>query len=124
MEVIDFRELVDKIHQTTEEFDLVLARKYIEENIKWLSENKHYLKGNARALLDFLLIGNYVQPLNKVEMNIVRSINSYASKFDLRGLRIAVKNNAELLLREDVKYYLNNDAKFLLEGMNAIHKEA
>ncbi|MBB4825776.1 hypothetical protein HNO89_003012 [Sporosarcina luteola] len=119
---MDFRELIQLINDATEKLDLVSARKYIEDNLELLKENKHLLRGNSRALLDLLAENDVqVKPLNRIEMNIIQAINIYASKFDLRGLRISAKNNTDLLLRPDVKYYLNEDAKFLLEGMKAIH---
>lgn len=119
---MDFRELIRVINEATEKLDLISARKYIEDNLELLLQYKHLLRGNSRALLDMLAESeNKVKPLNRIEMNIIQAINVYASKFDLRGLRISAKNNTDLLLRPDVKYYLNEDAKFLLEGMKAIH---
>ena len=47
-------------------------------------------------------------------------MNNYASKFDLRGLKLSVKNNSELLLRKDIRTYLNADAQIFLEGMGVI----
>ena len=119
---MDFRELIRVINEATDKLDLVSARKYIEDNLELLLQNKHLLRGNSRALLDMLAENEtQVKPLNRIEMNIIQAINVYASKFDLRGLRISAKNNTDLLMRPDVKYYLNEDAKFLLEGMKAIH---
>lgn len=122
---MDIFELLKKINQCIDDLDLVSARRYIEENIDLLNKNKHLLRGNARELLDFLTnkTDRGFQPLNRQEMNVIYSINAYASKFDLRGLKLSVKNNADLLMKDDVKYYLNADARILLEGFSAIQKD-
>lgn len=119
---MEIQELVNKINQSVENLDLVSARRYIEKNIEQLKENKHYLRRNARELLNFLLDKSDTEanPLNRTELNAIFTINTYATRFDVRGLRLSVKNNADLLMREDVKHYLNSDAKILLEGMCAI----
>ncbi len=122
---MDIQELLIKINKSMEDLDLVTARKYIEENIALLNEHKHLLRGNARELLDFLINNTdkgFIH-LNRKEMNVVYAINTYASNFDLRGLKLSIKNNADLLMREEVKHYLNEDAKTLLEGMSAIKVE-
>ncbi len=119
---MDFQELLNKINKSMDDLDLVTARRYIEENIVLLNENKHLLQGNARALLDFLSnnTDKGFNQLNRKEMNVIYAINTYASNFDLRGLKLSIKNNANLLMREEVKHYLNEDAKTLLVGMSAI----
>lgn len=119
---MDIQELLIKINKSTEDLDLVTARKHIEENIVLLNEYKHLLRGNARALLDFLTNNTdkgFID-LNRQEINVVYAINTYASNFDLRGIKLSIKNNAGLLMREEVKRHLNEDAKTLLEGMSAI----
>lgn len=99
--------------------DLVSARKYIEENIELLGENKSHLRGNARELFEFL--ANKVDaPLKRQEIHVINTINKYASTFDIRGLKMTLKNHMDLIMREDVKSYLTTDAKIVLEGMNAI----
>ncbi|MFC5587514.1 hypothetical protein ACFPRA_01145 [Sporosarcina soli] len=120
---MDIVELVKKINQCLDNLDLVRARKYIEDNQELLNQNKHLLRGNARSLLDFIInrTDAGVIPLNRQEMNVIYSINAYASKFDLRGLKLSVKNNTNLLMREDVKQYLNEDARTLLEGLKVIN---
>ncbi len=119
---MDIQELLNKINKSMDDLDLVTARRFIEENIVLLNENKHLLRGNARALLDFLTNNTdkgFIH-LNRKEMNVIYAINTYASNFDLRGLKLSIKNNADLLMREEIKQYLNEDAKTLLEGMSAI----
>ena len=115
-------QLIRKLDECMENLDLVTARKYIEENMDLLIENKSHLKRNVRELLEVLISmpQNGVQPLNAQELNIIHALNRYATDFDLRGLKLSVKNNAELLMREDVDQYLNADAKVLLEGMSVI----
>lgn len=53
-------------------------------------------------------------------MNVIYSVNAYASNFDIRGIKMSVKNNSNLLKREDVLNYLNDDAKALLENMKVL----
>lgn len=119
---MDLRELLNQINECMDNLDLVSARKYIEQNIELLEANKHHLKSNARALFDIFKdradMGE--KSLNRLEMNIIYSINKYATNFDVRGLKTSVRNNADLLMKEDVKHYLNSDAKTLLMSMNVI----
>jgi len=117
---MNLQELLSLINKRVEELDLVSARRYIEENLELLNENKHLLRRNARELLDYLT-NKTDDSLNRQEMNIVLSINSRASRFDVRGLKFLIGNNTDLLLRDDVKLHLTADAKTILEGMNAIH---
>lgn len=116
-------ELIEKVNQCVEEFDYVSARKFIEDNIEILQNNKHSLKSNAREILDFLLEQSKagVKPLSRQELNIINSINAYAYKFDLRGIKLSLKNNAQLFLREDTVSYLNSDARTILTGMKVIN---
>lgn len=118
------KDLINHINKSVEELDFITARKYIEENINYLNENKIYLKGNARELLNFLTkrIDSGIEPLKRSELATINSINISASKFDLRGIKFLIKENAQLLLRKDVMEYLNSDAKALLEGMGIIEK--
>ncbi|MCG7334765.1 hypothetical protein MHZ95_05635 [Sporosarcina sp. ACRSM] len=119
---MEFQELLNKIQQSIDKMDLVSARKYIEGNIEELSANRHKLRRNARELLDFLLSnsGGEAEPLGRQDLHAINIINTYATRFDIRSLKRSVENNPNLLMREDIKYYLNTDAKILLEGMNAI----
>lgn len=122
---MQLQEIITKINQSVEDLDLVTTRKYIEENIDFLNENKNLLKSNARALLDFLTtsLNSGLKPLGRQEMNDINTINTYASRFDLSGLKLTVKNKTDLLLRNDVIPYLSSDARILLEGMCAIEKK-
>lgn len=121
---MNLQELATKINACVEDIDLVAARKYMEENKELLKDNKSLLKRNARELFDFLLNSSESnsKPLSREEVAATNAINLYATRFDIRGLKIAVKNHSELLLREDIKPYLNKDARILLEGMGAIQK--
>ncbi|MBT2702954.1 hypothetical protein [Bacillus sp. ISL-35] len=114
--------LATKINQYVEDMELATARVYIEENIEILKEHKNMLNKNARELLDFLLKlhADGGQPLTRMDMAIINAINTYASKFDVRGIKMLVKDNPNLLLRKDTPAYLNADAKIILEGMGAI----
>jgi regulator of replication initiation timing len=121
---MNLQELVKKINACVDDVDLVAARKYLEENKTLLMENRNLLKRNARELFDFLnnSSDSDSKPLTREELAATNAINLYASRFDLRGLKIAVKNHSELLLREEITPYLNEDARILLEGMGAIQK--
>lgn len=101
-----------------DKFDLVSARRYIV----LLNENKHHLWSNARALLD-LLLNKTDSPLNRREMDVIHSLNTSAARFDIKGLKVTVENNADLLMKEKMDHYLNADAKILLEGINVIQRE-
>ncbi|QTD39940.1 hypothetical protein [Sporosarcina sp. Te-1] len=105
-----------------EQSDLVSARQLIEDNMGALQENRHVLKRNVRELVDVLasMMETGIRPLNRQEMNQIHYINNYASTFNVRGLKLSIAENPELLLREDIHHYLNTDAKALLEGMSAI----
>lgn len=119
---MNFFELVKRIEQCMDGLDLVSARRYIEDNMDILMENKNHLRGNVRELVDML----YTMPeqkassLNSQEISIIKSLNAYAAEFDLRSVKLSVKNNAELFMREEVKEYLSSDAKLLLQGMSAL----
>lgn len=113
------QELFRAINKCLDDLDFVSARKYMEENMELLKEHKHHLRRNARELFNFL-ISNTADPLNRREMNVIYSINSYASNFNVRSLKILVKDNVELLLREETVPYLNEDAKTILESMQVI----
>ena len=117
-------ELINQINNFVDQLDFVTARKLIEDNLEILKKHRVSLKSNARELLKIIVerseSGN--EPISRQEMATLLAINSYASKFDLRSLKIIVKDKASLLLRKDVVDYLNNDAKVILEGMGAIYK--
>lgn len=119
---MNFMQLVRKIEDCLDKSDLVMARKYIEENMSLLIEQKNHLSRNVRELVEVLhtMPEKVGTPLSPKEMAIVHAWNSYASNFDLRGLKLSVKNNSDLLIRDDINEYLNADAKVLLEGMSAI----
>ncbi len=123
MHILD---LIARINNSVEELDFATARMYIEENIEVLNDNRSQLKSNARDLLEFLTkrIEAGHQPLTRKEMAVINTVNSYASKFDLRGLKIVIRDHSLLFLRNDIEAYLNTDAKIILEGMGAIPKAA
>jgi len=118
-------QLIETINEKVEELDLVTARRLMEENIEFLKKNERKLKKNGRELLKFItdsIESGYEQPTRQ-ELAIFHSINTYASKFDVRGLKMIVKGNEQTLLKKAARNYLNSDAKVLLEGMGAISKE-
>ena len=117
-----FQELIKQINNSVEDLDFATARKYIEENITILNENKNVLKGNSRELLDFLndRLNSGHEPLTRQELAAISAVNSYASKFEVRQIKMIVKEKTSLFLRSDIREYLNTDAKVLLEGIGAI----
>nr|WP_285856902.1 hypothetical protein [Mesobacillus subterraneus] len=118
------KELTATINKYVEDLDFGTARVYLEENLTVLNENKNKLNSNARALLEFISDRQQegVQPLTRKDMSIINATNSYASKFDLRGLKVLVRDNSQLFLRSDISAYINADAKIILEGMGSIKK--
>jgi hypothetical protein len=121
---LSIKELIAKINQSVDELDLVTSRKYIEENLNLLNDHKHLVKGNARELLDIITnrISSGHEPVTRSEMATISAINSFALKFDVRSIKVTIKDKAQLLLRQDVIDHLNSDAKIILEGMGAINK--
>jgi hypothetical protein len=119
---MDISELVKKISKSMDSLDLVTARRLIENNIELISENRHLLRTNARSLFELLNNNSEsaINTLTRQEMNVIFSLNSYASKFDIRSLKLSIKNNSDLLVRKDIKHYLNEDAKTLLIGLNVM----
>ena len=117
-------DLVFKINSSVEELDFATARFFMEENIEILNDNKNYLKSNARELLEFLTNRQEAgqRSLTRREMSIIQATNGYAAKFDVRGLRLVIKEHSLLFLRDDIEAYLNADARIILEGMGAIRK--
>ncbi|WP_088070910.1 hypothetical protein [Gottfriedia luciferensis] len=118
------QELISNINKSVDNLELSIARKYIEENIEILKENKTLLNSNSRELLVFISNrqkDGYEQ-LTRNELMIIHAINTNATKFDLRELKKLVKENAMLLVKKDVFDFLNADAKVILEGMKAINQ--
>jgi hypothetical protein len=117
-------DLVFKINSSVEELDFATARFYMEENIEILNDNKNYLKSNARELLEFLMNRQEAgqESLTRREMSVIQATNGYAAKFDVRGLKLVIKEHSLLFLRDDIEAYLNADARIILEGMGAIRK--
>lgn len=123
---MDGDQLIAIINKSVEDLDFVTTRKLLEENMDFSNSNRLLLKKNARELLDFLIESqdSGVKPLGRKELAVVNTINVYATKFDIRGLKFVVKENAQLLLRKDVLPYLNADAQALLGSMGVITKSS
>jgi hypothetical protein len=122
--LLKVEELIQEVNKNVENLDFVTTRKLIEDNIEVLSKHKVLLKSNARELLKMLtdrLDAGY-EPISRQDMATVIALNTYATKFDIRSMKLIVKDKAKLLLRRDVVEYLNKDAKALLEGMGVIEK--
>ena len=118
-------ELIEKINTSAEELNFGTTRRYVENNYDLLKENKHLLNSNARDILTFVLerAETGIAPISRPEMAIINSINMYAKKFNVKGIKLAVKNNPKLFLRSDIRDYFNNDARIVLEGMGVVGKE-
>lgn len=112
-------DIVLKINNCVDNLELATARVYLEENLNVLQGHKNLLSKNARELLDILIEiqkdGN--KALSRKDLAIINTINTYARNFDMRGLKVIIKENPELLLRKEVPEYFNSDAKIILKGM-------
>ncbi|MFJ8262749.1 hypothetical protein ACIQ4I_12475 [Rummeliibacillus sp. NPDC094406] len=119
---MESKELISVINKSVDELDFVTARRHIEENSDLVKHFKVHLNSNAREILNFILDkkNQGAKPLTKSEINTINAINVYASKFDIRGLKLVIKGKESLFLREEVLAYLNTDAKIMLEGMGTI----
>ncbi len=122
MDRTDNKELIFLVNKAVDELDFVSARKYIEENIEFVDSNRARLKSNAREILLFLKnkLDTGEKPLTKPELATINAINIYASKFDLRGLKLSIIGKEQLFLKKETLSFLNADAKALLEGMGTI----
>ncbi|KQL33684.1 hypothetical protein [Psychrobacillus sp. FJAT-21963] len=122
---MDINELMKTINESMEKLDLISARRLIENNLDLISDNRHLLRRNARSLFEILKNNteSAINTLSRKEMNVIYSINAHASNFDIRALKLSIKNNPELLVRKDIKYYLNEDAKTLLTGIKVINDD-
>lgn len=122
--VVDVKEIISKINEAVEQLDFTTARKYIEDNLEIVNQERAFLKSNAREILKFIIekINSGEKPLSKTEINEIKVINTYASRLDIRGLKLNLKGKEKLLLKDETLNYLNADAKIILEGMGAIKK--
>lgn len=119
---MDITNLITQINKSVDELDFTKARKYIEENLELVNQNRLHLKSNAREILKFLneKLESGEKPLTKSDIAALNTINIYANRFDLRGLKLTLRGKEQLLLKKESLSYLNSDAKILLEGMGAI----
>lgn len=119
---MEINELMKKINESMEKLDLISTRRLIENNLDLISDNRHLLRRNSRSLFEILKSNtdSAINTLSRKEMNVIYSINAHASNFDIRALKLSIKNNPELLVRKDIKHYLNEDAKTLLTGIKVI----
>ncbi|MBY0124115.1 hypothetical protein [Bacillus sp. S/N-304-OC-R1] len=117
-------DVIVDINKYMEQLDFVTARKLIEENLEVLNKHRIALKSNARELLKFLTDRHESghEAITRQEMATLIAINTYATNFDVRGLKLIIKDKAKLLLRSDVIQYLNKDARVILDGMGVIAK--
>ena len=118
-------DLIKKINESAEELDFSSTRVYIENNIEMLKERKFLLNSNAREILKFVLerMESGYQPISRAELAAINTINMYAETFNLSGIKLTVKSNPQLFLRDDVTDYLNQNAWVILEGLKVIEKK-
>ena len=121
---MDIKELILKINKSVDELEFTTARKYIEENIELVNQNRIHLKRNARELLKFLYeqLESGEASLTKTEITVINTLNVYATRLDIRGMKRNIKGNELLLLKKETINYLNTDARIFLESMGAICK--
>lgn len=120
--VVLLSNLIIRINGAVDALDYGTARRYIEENFDTVYENRHLLNSNAREILLFVQqkFESVEQTLTKEELHAITVINTYASRFDISGLKIFLREKEQLLLRENTLKNLNNDAKILLSMMGMI----
>ncbi|MGX9133209.1 hypothetical protein ACWV26_02365 [Rummeliibacillus sp. JY-2-4R] len=121
---MDSKELILIINKAVDELDFVSARRLMEENLGFVEQFKVHLKSNAREILNFIneKLEQGEKPLTRSEIGTINAINIYASKFDVRGIKLTIKGKEQLFLREEIISYLNADARIMLEGMGTIKK--
>jgi len=117
------REIITEITKSLDKHDLVSVRKNIEDNLEILSQNKHRLKGQLKTVFDFFTNQLNDQPLNRNDLAVINTINHYATSFDLRGIKIVLKEHLILFLKDESKVFLSSDAKIILESMGTIPKK-
>ncbi len=120
---LNAQELIKVINTCVDELDFISARKYMEENKELLKRSKHRLNRNAQDLLEFVVTKSENQ-LDPKEIHAIHAINNYASNFDIRALKLIVKDKAALISRKDTLTYLNEDAKAILESMRVVSLNA
>lgn len=120
--VVLLSNLIIRINGAVDALDYGTARRYIEENFDTVYENRHLLNSNAREILLFVQqkFESVEQTLTKDELHAITVINTYASRFDISGLKIFLREKEQLLLRENTLKNLNSDAKILLSSMGMI----
>lgn len=110
-------ELISKIHKSVNNLEYSATRKYIEDNFEILKRNKYLLKGNARELFEIILNEKSAngEKISREEIRVLNAINSNAVSLNVRGIRNILKDYPTLFLKKDYIYYLNTEAKVLLE---------
>lgn len=123
--VLDIKDIISKINQSVDALEFTSARRYIEENIELVNQNRIHLKSNAREILKFLnnQYESGEEPLTKAEISLLNTLNIYATRFDIRSMKRNIKGNESLLLKKESINYLNSDARIFLESMGAIKIE-
>ena len=118
----NIEEIIEKINENMEKLDILATKKIIEDYMLQLDRRRHHLLASARELFDSIKHKQEsgLPPLTRKEVSILYTINIYASKFDIRGVRAVIKAHPELWVRDDIDHYFNEDAKILLQGMNVI----
>ncbi|MBS4174324.1 hypothetical protein [Bacillus sp. FJAT-49736] len=120
---MELREIMTEIAKSLDDHDLISVRKNIEDNIEILSQNKHRLKGKLKSAFDFLTNQSNKEPLNRSDVAVINTINHYATNFDVRGIRIVLKDHFILFFKDETVEFLSSDAKIILESMGAIPKK-
>lgn len=119
------KDIVTSINDAVDALNYAAARKFIEDNFEMVYQHRHLLNNNAREIFKFVQknMNSEEEPLTKEEIKTIMVINTYATKFDIRGLKLNVKGKEQLFLKKQVVNYLNADAKILLEGLGVIRQE-
>lgn len=120
---MEVEDIILNINKSVNQLEFITARKYIEENIELLNQNRIQLNSNAREILKFLSeqLESGEKPLTRTEISKINIINVYATRFDIRSMKRNISGNEALLLKKETLNYLNSDAKIFLESMGVIN---
>ena len=119
---MNIEEIIKEINRSMEKLDILSTKKMMEDYMLLIDHKRHHLITAARELYECMKHKKQLglDPLTRSEVSVLYTINMYASKFDIIGIRTLIKAHPELWVRDDIEHYFNEEAKILLQGMNVI----
>ncbi len=119
------QDVVVNINSFLEKLDFVSAVRGIEENLHSLERSKKDLHKTGSELYELIKQKDegFLPTLTRKDINVFYTINMYANKFDIRGIREIVKANTNLWARDHITHYLSEDAKGMLQSMSVIPRD-